>query len=113
MIDEVLLFNLWFLFCYLVLVEDTSDSACTKCLQQADSVFYSYGAGIPDDELPEEFRVTSDSTANDLLMAQMLQMEFDKEADKMLKREQDHYNRNNKVCSLFWLAPNVVFVMSN
>ena len=51
-------------------------------------------------ELPEE----SDPTANDLLMAQMLQMEFDKEADKVLKREQDHYNGNSKVCQHLCLS---------
>lgn len=38
-----------------------------------------------------------DETSNDLMMAQMLQMEFDKEADEMLRREQNHYNKNSKV----------------
>jgi len=38
-----------------------------------------------------------DETDNDLLMAQMLQLEYDKEADQLLKREQDHYNQNSKV----------------
>lgn len=38
-----------------------------------------------------------DTTSNDLLMAQMLQMEFDKEADELLDKEQKHYNKNSKV----------------
>ena len=51
-------------------------------------------------DIPAEFLVCEadeGDTSIDLLMAQMLQMEFDKEADKMLKREQDNYNRNSKV----------------
>lgn len=54
-------------------------------------------------ELLEEISADSaapqatDDTSNDLLMAQMLQMEFDKEADDMLHREQNHYNKNSKV----------------
>ena len=52
------------------------------------------------DEVPAEFLVgeaDEGDTSNDLLMAQLLQMEFDKEADKALKIEQDNYNKNSKV----------------
>lgn len=64
-------------------------------------------SNYPDeDELPEEFRVTDTGTNSDLLMAQMLQMEFNKEADKRLKLEQDHYNGKSKVMTSYSSASN-------
>ncbi|XP_033123355.1 serine/threonine-protein kinase RIO3-like [Anneissia japonica] len=40
-------------------------------------------------------------TSNDLLLAQMLQLEFDKEHDLMLTKEERHYNKDSKVQILF------------
>ena len=36
-------------------------------------------------------------TSDDLLLAQMLQLEFDREHDRMLKAEEKHYNKHSKV----------------
>jgi len=41
--------------------------------------------------------VADDDTSNDLLMAQMLQLEFDKEHDAHLARQEQHVNQNSKV----------------
>lgn len=37
-----------------------------------------------------------DPTQNDLLLAQMLQHEFDKENDKMLHKEEEKFNGNSR-----------------
>ncbi|XP_071953400.1 serine/threonine-protein kinase RIO3-like [Antedon mediterranea] len=44
--------------------------------------------------------LTGDSdldTSNDLLLAQMLQLEYDKEHDKLLTKEERHFNKDSKV----------------
>ncbi|KAK3861521.1 hypothetical protein Pcinc_032529 [Petrolisthes cinctipes] len=46
--------------------------------------------------IPEE-----DSTTNDMMLAQMLQYEFDREYDQKVKREEKHYNGNSKVSVSF------------
>ncbi|XP_077989999.1 serine/threonine-protein kinase RIO3-like isoform X2 [Glandiceps talaboti] len=40
-------------------------------------------------------------TTNDLLLAQMLQLEYDKEHDKILKKEEAHINKDSKVSLSF------------
>ncbi|KAK3088153.1 hypothetical protein FSP39_015427 [Pinctada imbricata] len=52
-------------------------------------------------ELVAAAAASGEDTANDLLLAQMLQHEFDKEHDQQLKREESHYNGNNKVAVSF------------
>ena len=56
------------------------------------------------DQLPpdadEEFKLPDESDGgcdNDLLIAQMLQMQFDKEYDQQLAREENHHNGTSKV----------------
>lgn len=45
--------------------------------------------------IPEEFK--EQSTDNDLLLAQLLQLEFDKEYDENLKSRENHQNKNSRV----------------
>lgn len=43
-----------------------------------------------------------DDTSEDLMLAQMLQYEYDREYDQQLNREEKHYNGNSKgMCFLF------------
>ena len=45
--------------------------------------------------------VQEDTTSNDLLLAQMLQLEYDREHDRQLNVEERHFNKHNKgiVCT--------------
>lgn len=35
-------------------------------------------------------------TSNDLLLAQMMQLEYDREHDRMLRAEEKHFNKHSK-----------------
>lgn len=59
-------------------------------------------AGMSSD-IPQEVleALSEDSSENDELIARMLQIQFDKEYDEELKREEKHYNRASKVSISF------------
>ena len=38
----------------------------------------------------------NDTTSDDLLLAQMLQLEFDREHDLLVSAQEKHHNKNNK-----------------
>jgi len=77
----------------------TVESLAKRAYRNFKTTLYACSLSLRVNDIPAEFLVCEadeGDTSIDLLMAQMLQMEFDKEADKMLKREQDNYNRNSK-----------------
>ncbi|XP_067929907.1 serine/threonine-protein kinase RIO3-like [Watersipora subatra] len=82
-----------------VLSEELADTLVKEDLQTLSDHVQTGNAACTRNDAgwPDELQVVSDSTDSDLLMAQMLQMEYDKEADKLLKREQDHYNGKSKI----------------
>ena len=53
--------------------------------------------------------VQEDTTSNDLLLAQMLQLEYDREHDRQLNVEERHFNKHNKgiVCTCIYLYVHV------
>lgn len=53
---------------------------------------------------PEE----DDITTNDMLLAQMLQYEFDREYDQQVEREERQYNGNSKGTYALYICVNVV-----
>ena len=53
-----------------------------------------------------------DSTVNDMLLAQMLQLEFDKENDAYIKAQEHHTNGSNKgkyFCQSFEFVNLIIF----
>lgn len=50
-----------------------------------------------DFEIPTEFIENASSTDNDLILAQLLQLEFDKEYDDILKSKENHKNKNSRI----------------
>lgn len=58
-------------------------------------------AGMSD--IPQEVleALSEDSSGSDEIIARMLQIQFDKEYDEELKREEKHYNRASKVSISF------------
>lgn len=69
-------------------------------LEKNDTRMYE-AAGMSD--IPPEVleALSEDSSENDEMIARMLQIQFDKEYDEELKREEKHYNRASKVSISF------------
>ncbi|XP_002736242.1 serine/threonine-protein kinase RIO3-like [Saccoglossus kowalevskii] len=65
--------------------------------EEKDSVISTVKTGDTVDFDLSLFHEDGKETDNDLLLAQMLQLEFDKEHDQMLKNEEQHFNKDSKV----------------